>query len=382
MRKLCNLPAVLVMAMGVSACGGGSSDDTTDTTDTTDDIDPPDASTATPDAPVETVDASVGCDQGFDDCDDEPGCETAIADGDELNCGGCGVTCDKLQVCAVDTCITPDAAPAIAAVATDRMNLVDGTLAVTFTEPVSIGAAPTVSCLSGANTVASVTSVDDTTWTLQLAGALLAGDVCTFTWSAADVTDLDDDNAFNDAMVDDGEFTGRAIDFVEDFQDLPFVADPVRELPPGFAVANVDGRTPSASVSYVNQAWIVREDFANDLADQAAFSTSWYAPEGAADDWMFTNLIAVGEGCTLAWNAVTYDATYPDGYEVRFCAEATAATCGMVAPVFTVAAEQSAWTARTADLSGTANTTGYVAFRNNSNDKFLLLIDDITVTCP
>ena len=184
-------------------------------------------------------------------------------------------------------------------------------------------------------------------------------------------------------MADDAVFTGRAIDFLQDFQGTAAIAGQLtRELPAGFTVENVDGRTPAANVDYVNKAWIVREDFAFDTADFVAMSTSWYAPVGQSNDWIFTNKLAVSQGCTLAWNAIAYDNAYQDGYEVRFCTTPTAAGCVGETPLFTIAAEQSTWTARTADMSGITDTTGYLAFRNNTNDKFLLVVDDITVTCP
>jgi hypothetical protein len=47
--------------------------------------------------------------------------------------------------------------------------------------------------------------------------------------------------------------------------------------------------------------------------------------------------------------------------------------------VFAIAAENTAWTARSASLSAFAGQTVRVGFRNNSNNQFLLLIDDIEV---
>ena len=41
--------------------------------------------------------------------------------------------------------------------------------------------------------------------------------------------------------------------FEEDFEDL-------QSFPAGWKLVNVDGRTPPSQVSYVNDAWIIRED--------------------------------------------------------------------------------------------------------------------------
>lgn len=161
-------------------------------------------------------------------------------------------------------------------------------------------------------------------------------------------------------------------------------------FPAGWFLRNVDNRTPNTSVGYVNEAWERREDFANNVADSAAFSTSWYTPVGASDDWMWTPLIGpLPANCVLKWNAVTYDASYPDGYSVRIMTSTQGPPTGGTGvlgnqvtnstQVFTVNAENTTWTARQVSLSAYAGQSIYIAFRNTSNDKFLLLIDDITV---
>lgn len=161
-------------------------------------------------------------------------------------------------------------------------------------------------------------------------------------------------------------------------------------FPANMLKRNVDNLTPSASVSYVNEAWERREDFANNVGDSCAFSTSWYTPAGTANDWMWTPLIGpIGANTLLTWNAVTYDASYPDGYEVRIMTAAQGPPTGGTGvignqitnstTVFSVVAENTTWTARSVDISAYAGQSIYVGFRNNSTDEFLLLIDDIQV---
>lgn len=176
--------------------------------------------------------------------------------------------------------------------------------------------------------------------------------------------------------------------FVEDFDGIsgPTAGGAgTYTFPAGWTLANVDNRTPDASVSYVNDAWERREDFNFTVTDSAAFSTSWYAPAGAADDWMITPAIAtLPANIVLSWNAVTYDASFPDGYEVRIMTTAPTGTTGNIGNLltsstvlFSTAAENTAWTSRNVSLNAYAGQTVYIAFRNNSNDKFLLLIDDV-----
>ncbi len=153
---------------------------------------------------------------------------------------------------------------------------------------------------------------------------------------------------------------------------------------------NVDNLTPAATVSYVNEAWERREDFSFNVADSCAFSTSWYTPAGTANDWMWTPLVAgINAGTTLSWNAVTYDPSYPDGYEVRIMTSASGPPTGGPGvignqitgstQVFTIPAENTVWTPRTVSLAAFAGQSVYIGFRNNSTDEFLLLIDDIQV---
>jgi hypothetical protein len=157
-------------------------------------------------------------------------------------------------------------------------------------------------------------------------------------------------------------------------------------FPSGWLLRNVDNGTSNTSVNYVNEAWERREDFANSVTDSAAFSTSWYTPAGTSNDWMWTPAFTVQPNTVLKWNAVTYDASYPDGYEVRIMTSPSTPTGGPGAignqitnstQLFSIAAENSTWTARQLSLNAYAGQTVYIGFRNNSTDKFLLLIDDV-----
>jgi len=160
-------------------------------------------------------------------------------------------------------------------------------------------------------------------------------------------------------------------------------------FPVGWLLRNVDNRTPAAAVSYVNDAWEDREDFNFNVTQCAAFSTSWYTPAGAADDWAWTPAIALpATGATLTWRAVTYDPSYRDGYEVRVMTSPDAPTGGTgvignqltnSTQIFSIAQEATAWTQHSFELAAYAGQTVYVGFHNNSFDKFLLLIDDVNV---
>lgn len=153
-------------------------------------------------------------------------------------------------------------------------------------------------------------------------------------------------------------------------------------FPSGWVLINGDNLVPDAAVTYVNDAWERREDFANDVNDSAAFSTSWYSPAGAANDWMWTPPVTLGANCLLSWNGLAYDALYPDGYEVRIWTAGGTPTSvpGASTVLQTVAAENDTWTNRLQNLAAYSGQTVRIGFRNNSLDMFLLLIDDVTIT--
>lgn len=161
--------------------------------------------------------------------------------------------------------------------------------------------------------------------------------------------------------------------FSEDFEGT------AGAFPAGWTLFNVDGLTPNSSVNYVNNAWIVREDFEGlTPPNNAAFSTSWYSPAGTSDDWMMTPAVTLTANNKLIWDALAPDASFSDGYEVRI-SSTTPTIAASSTVLFSTAAENSTFTNRIIDLSAYAGQTVYISWRNNSTDKFLLLIDNVSI---
>ncbi|MBU0487522.1 MAG: choice-of-anchor J domain-containing protein, partial [Bacteroidetes bacterium] len=146
-------------------------------------------------------------------------------------------------------------------------------------------------------------------------------------------------------------------------------------IPSTFTLRNLDGLTPDANVNYVTDAWVIDPSTPSDLAIQ---STSWYNPVGAADDWVILPAISIPANARLRWNACAVDSDFPDGYQVRISTTDTA-IASFTTVAFSIAAENPAWTNRTISLSAFAGQDIYIAFRNNSFDMYLLLVDDIEV---
>ena len=101
-----------------------------------------------------------------------------------------------------------------------------------------------------------------------------------------------------------------------------------------------------------------------------------------ADDWIITPQITVGDRVYISWDAMAFDSQFADGYRVYI------STTGRAVPsdfteIYSVAAEKAEWTHHIVDITSlTANKNIYVAFQNNSTDKYLLAMDNISVYNP
>lgn len=161
-------------------------------------------------------------------------------------------------------------------------------------------------------------------------------------------------------------------------------------FPAGWLLRNVDNRTPHPSVAYVNDAWEVREDFNSDSSNCVAFSNSYYEPNGAADDWMWSPPVTVPNGANLRWRAKSYDPDFRDTYELRIMPTSAGTPTGGTGQIgnqlshstllLTVTNEEVQWVVRQVSLSSYAGQTVRIGFRNISDNRFLLAIDDVDVS--
>ena len=143
-------------------------------------------------------------------------------------------------------------------------------------------------------------------------------------------------------------------------------------------LVDVDKRTPAAQVASFTGAWNITGDLSD--GNPAAVSNSWYTPAGAADDWMMTPVITgITAKTFLVWSARAIDGNFPDGYQVRVSENGGSATADFKDVIFQIPGENTDLTRRIVNLSAYVGKDIRIAFRNNSNDQFLLLVDDITV---
>ncbi len=157
--------------------------------------------------------------------------------------------------------------------------------------------------------------------------------------------------------------------FVEDFES---------GIPGTWTILDIDGNTPDSTTG-LNPGWQVRTDY-RDANNQVAVSSSFYNPVGASEDWLITPLVATGNNPCLSWTAYSQDVSFKEDYEVLLSTTGTATT-DFTEVLDTVFAEESVFPAtRAIYLSNYVNDTVYLAFRQISNDKFVLALDDVKLT--
>lgn len=111
-------------------------------------------------------------------------------------------------------------------------------------------------------------------------------------------------------------------------------------------------------------------------------SNSWYTPAGTSNDWLVSPQITIPAGATnvnLTWSATSMGATaYLEDYKVYI------STTGNQVSNFTtlllnVQNEPNTGSARTVNLSSYVGQNIRIAFRNDSNDQYVMFLDNIKI---
>ncbi|MBS1651842.1 MAG: choice-of-anchor J domain-containing protein [Bacteroidetes bacterium] len=156
-------------------------------------------------------------------------------------------------------------------------------------------------------------------------------------------------------------------------------------LPSTWKQNNVDGFTPSSSLSAWNfgtNAWVTRDVTSGYPAyGKSAASTSWFTAANTANRWIITPQFTVTSGTYLSWEAIALDPSYPDGYQVLVSTTGTN-VASFTNTLLTISGENANWTTRSLSLGAFAGQNIYVAFRNNSTDMYILMIDNVSAVIP
>ena len=154
-------------------------------------------------------------------------------------------------------------------------------------------------------------------------------------------------------------------------------------FPAGWTTINNDGLAPDTAVGFISDAWVITPDLDDPTSgDSVATSTSWYSPAGTADDWLISPSVSLGTfGNKLSFKAKSYDGSFPDGFQVFASTHNVIDSFIQQDTLLTVTAQSPYWTRYFVSLDSfdLAGETIYLAFRNNSEDQYLLSLDSIYV---
>ena len=162
--------------------------------------------------------------------------------------------------------------------------------------------------------------------------------------------------------------------FSEDFSSSFF--------PTGWTRWDLDGNT---AIHHYHVQWPpatgTRWTILSEAGNFQAVSVSWFDSPGQADDWMITPKIDLEANPVLEWRAKAAQAfPYNDGYEILISTDSIVIDdFTQNPPLFSTDGENTTFTSHTVDLSAYANQSVYIAFRNNSYYKHMLVIDDVEV---
>jgi len=143
-----------------------------------------------------------------------------------------------------------------------------------------------------------------------------------------------------------------------------------------------DGKTPWNTVAQFGSNWMVFPAGTFGTTSGVVLSNSWFEPAGRADDWLISSGIDITGDALLQWEAISGDNSVKDNYRVMV------STTGPEIINFTdelleVPAELGLnFTQRRVDLSAYQGQKIWFAFNNISNDRFILIIDNIEVFVP
>lgn len=167
--------------------------------------------------------------------------------------------------------------------------------------------------------------------------------------------------------------------FSEDFnsETFDFAAE-------GWVQHKLDGQTNNPAMSDyfpANMVWGILL-FGNAPENQFAASTSFFTNAGvAANRWLVTPAIEIpASGAMLTFTDATGDVDAPDGYELYVSTTGTAVADFGMTPIVTRTMNSEDFTERTVDLAAYAGETIHIAWRHNTTNGFLFLLDDVAVT--
>ncbi len=158
------------------------------------------------------------------------------------------------------------------------------------------------------------------------------------------------------------------------------------DLPAGWLSLDMDGFMPDTNINnfLVNGGgWQSILDFRSPQGmNRSVASPSWYADTtGPSNDFLISPKVSLGGNTCLSWTAYSQDQYFRESYEVLI-STTTPDTAGFFAndPLLVVEAEGYELNYRSVNLANYAEMDVYIAFRHTSEDKFILVLDDMRIS--
>ncbi len=155
-------------------------------------------------------------------------------------------------------------------------------------------------------------------------------------------------------------------------------------LPSGWAVLDEDGFLPRQEILFLTPigGWQQVVDFKDaDSSNLLLASPSWYTSDSSpSNDFLILPATTLPAQPCLSWYAYSQDKLFPESYEIRVSTTNPDAA-GFLAnpPVLTISAEGDEFTYRSTSLAAYAGQTVFIAFRQTTEDGFILALDDIRI---
>ncbi len=185
---------------------------------------------------------------------------------------------------------------------------------------------------------------------------------------------------FNALSLTTGSYTSNSTLYTYLYSDVPNTMYAINN---GNLIADtLTGNYPFRANGQKQKAWLSYVPVNG--TDTFAVSTSWLNPtSNNASAWLITptiNNIAINT--VLTWEAIAPDINNQDGYEVYISTvnTNTPTISQFTNLVYSITSENSSWQTHGISLSAFAGQNIRIAFKNNSNNKYQLWIDDIVVS--
>lgn len=151
-------------------------------------------------------------------------------------------------------------------------------------------------------------------------------------------------------------------------------------FPAGWTVVDGDGLTPRTETGLM-PGWQLGQDY-KDTTNHLMLSPSWYDNGGGvSNDWVISPQISLGSNSCLSWTAYSQDDGFLEAYEVYISTTGNDTSDFLAQTmVDTVFTERNDYTIRALSLVDYAGQDIYVAFRQVSDDKFVLTLDNFKVS--